>query len=157
MPMTPATSMARTTATADDTSMLSLQRPGALLRQLGLDTVYLLLALPMGILTFTVVVTGWAVSLGLAITLVGLPLAMATIYVSRWMAWVERRRAALVLGEPIPGVYKSRHRRLPGPPQGALLRSVDVEGPRLAPAAAAGRHRRLHHRGDGVVGLAAAC
>jgi len=107
VPMTPATSMARTTATADDTSMLALQRPGALLRQLGLDTVYLLLALPMGILTFTVVVTGWAVSLGLAITLVGLPLAMATIYVSRWLAWAERRRAALVLGEPIAGVYRS--------------------------------------------------
>jgi signal transduction histidine kinase len=107
VPMTPATSMARTTATADDTSMLALQRPAALLRQLGLDTVYLLLALPMGILTFTVVVTGWAVSLGLAITLVGLPLAMATIYVSRWLAWIERRRAALVLGEPIAGVYKS--------------------------------------------------
>jgi signal transduction histidine kinase len=99
--------MAQTTATADDTSMLSLQRPGALLRQLGLDTVYLMLALPIGIATFTVVVTGWAVSLCLAITLIGLPLAMATIYVSRWMAWIERRRAALVLGEPIPGVYKS--------------------------------------------------
>src|SRR3954469_26051152 len=105
--MTPATSMARTTATADDTSMLALQRPAALLRQLGLDTVYLLLALPMGILTFTVVVTGWAVSLGLAITLIGLPLAMGTIYVSRWMAWIERRRAALVLGETIAGVYRS--------------------------------------------------
>src|SRR4051812_8165057 len=105
--MTPATSMARTTATADDTSMLALQRPAALLRQLGLDTVSLLLALPMGILTFTVVVTGWAVSLGLAITLVGLPLAMATIYVSRWLAWAERRRAALVLGETIPGLYRS--------------------------------------------------
>jgi signal transduction histidine kinase len=99
--------MAHSAPTADDTSMLSLQRPGALLRQLGLDTVYLALALPMGILTFTVVVTGWSVSLGLAITLVGLPLAMATIYVSRWMAWLERRRAALVLGEPIPGVYRS--------------------------------------------------
>jgi signal transduction histidine kinase len=107
VPMTPATSMAHTAATADDTSMLALQRPGALLRQLGLDTVYLALALPMGILTFTVVVTGWALSLGLAITLVGLPLAMATIYVSRWMAWIERRRAALVLGEPIPGLYRS--------------------------------------------------
>ena len=61
MPTTPASSMAHTTATADDMAMLSLQRPGALLRQLGLDTVYLLLALPMGILTFTVVVTGWSV------------------------------------------------------------------------------------------------
>jgi len=99
--------MAQTPVTADDRSMLSLQRPGALLRQLGLDTVYLLLALPIGIATFTVVVTGWSVSLGLAITLIGLPLAMATIYVSRWMACIEQRRAALVLGEPIPGVYKS--------------------------------------------------
>ena len=107
MSMTPATSMAQTTATADDMPMPSLQRPGALLRQLGLDTVYLLLALPMGILTFTVVVTGWSVSLGLAITLIGLPLAMATIYVSRWLAWIERRRAALVLGETIPGVYRT--------------------------------------------------
>jgi signal transduction histidine kinase len=99
--------MAHSSASADDTSMLSLQRPGALLRQLGLDTVYLLLALPMGILTFTVVVTGWSLALGLAITLIGLPIAMITIHTSRWMAWVERRRAALVLGETIPGVYRS--------------------------------------------------
>jgi signal transduction histidine kinase len=106
VPTTPATSMAQTAATTDDTSMLSLHRPGALLRQLGLDTVYLLLALPMGILTFTVVVTGWSLALGLAITLIGLPIAMITIHASRWMAWVERRRAALVLGEIIPGVYK---------------------------------------------------
>src|SRR3954464_9724777 len=113
--MTPATSMARTAATADDTAALALQRPAALLRQLGLDTVYLLLALPMGILTFTVVVTGWAVSLGLAITLVGLPLAMATIYVSRWLAWAERRRGALVLGEPPPRVH-------PAPPAGVTRR-----------------------------------
>jgi signal transduction histidine kinase len=98
--------MAQTPATADHEPMLSLDRPGALLRQLGLDTVYLLLALPMGIFTFTVVVTGWSVSLGLLITLIGVPLAMLTIYVSRWMAWVERRRAALVVGEPIRGVYK---------------------------------------------------
>ena len=103
--------MAQTTATADDMSMLSLQRPGALLRQLGLDTVYLLLALPMGILTFTVVVTGWSLALGLAITLIGLPIAMITIHTSRWMAWVERRRAALVLGETIPGVYRSSNGR----------------------------------------------
>jgi signal transduction histidine kinase len=98
--------MAQTATNADDERMLSLDRPGALLRQLGLDTVYLLLALPMGILTFTVVVTGWSLALGLLITLIGVPVAMATIYVSRWMAWIERRRAALVLGEPIRGVYK---------------------------------------------------
>jgi signal transduction histidine kinase len=99
--------MAQTAPNADHLTMLSLDRPGALLRQLGLDSVYLLLAMPMGILTFTVVVTGWSLALGLLITLIGIPVAMLTIYVSRWMAWVERRRAALVLGEPIRGVYKA--------------------------------------------------
>jgi signal transduction histidine kinase len=99
--------MAQMPATADHEHMPSLDRPGALLRQLGLDSVYLLLALPMGILTFTVVVTGWSLALGLLITLIGVPIAMLTIYVSRWMAWIERHRAALVLGEPIRGVYRS--------------------------------------------------
>jgi signal transduction histidine kinase len=74
--------------------------------RLGLDTAYLLLGLPAGIITFTVVVTGWASALGLAITLIGLPVAMATIVVSRGMANAERWRAALVLGEPVRGRYR---------------------------------------------------
>jgi signal transduction histidine kinase len=104
--MTPATSMAQSPAAVDHAAMALVQRPGALLRQLALDTVYLVLALPMGILTFTFVVTGWSVGLGLLITFIGLPILMVTVYASRWMAWLERRRAALVLGQPIPGVYK---------------------------------------------------
>ena len=98
--------MAQSTATADHQGMPLVQRPGALLRQLALDTVYLVLALPMGILTFTWVVTGWSVGLALLITFIGLPILMLTIYGSRWLAWIERRRAALVLGEPIAEVYK---------------------------------------------------
>jgi signal transduction histidine kinase len=74
--------------------------------RLGLDTAYLLLGLPAGIIAFTVVVTGWGSAVGLAITLIGLPVAMATIVVSRGVANVERWRAALVLGEPIRGRYR---------------------------------------------------
>jgi signal transduction histidine kinase len=74
--------------------------------RLGLDTAYLLLGLPAGIIAFTVVVTGWASALGLAITLIGLPVALATIVVSRGMANAERWRAALVLGQPIRGRYR---------------------------------------------------
>jgi signal transduction histidine kinase len=74
--------------------------------RLGLDTTYLLLGLPAGIITFTVVVTGWATALGLAITLIGLPIAMATIVISRGMATVERWRAALVVGTPIRSRYR---------------------------------------------------
>jgi signal transduction histidine kinase len=73
--------------------------------RLGLDTAYLLLGLPAGVITFTVVVTGWSTAIGLAITLIGLPIALATIIVSRGMAQAERWRAALVLGEPIRGRY----------------------------------------------------
>jgi signal transduction histidine kinase len=98
--------MAQSPATADHEAMPLVQRPGALLRQLALDTVYLVLALPMGILTFTWVVTGWSVGLALLITFIGLPILMVTVYASRWMAWIERRRAALVLGEPIRDIYK---------------------------------------------------
>jgi signal transduction histidine kinase len=99
--------MAQTTVTADHQGMPLVQQPGALLRQLALDTVYLVLALPMGILTFTFVVTGWSVGLGLLITFIGLPILMLVVYASRWLAWLERRRAALVLGQPIRDVYKA--------------------------------------------------
>jgi signal transduction histidine kinase len=75
-------------------------------KRLGLDTAYLLLGLPAGIITFTVVVTGWSTALGLLITLIGLPIAIATIVVSRGMAEAERWRAALVLGTPIRARYR---------------------------------------------------
>jgi signal transduction histidine kinase len=74
--------------------------------RLGLDTAYLLLGLPAGVIAFTVVVTGWATALGLAITLIGFPIALATIVVSRGMANAERWRAALVLGTPVRGRYR---------------------------------------------------
>jgi len=74
--------------------------------RLGLDTAYLLRGLPAGTIAFTVVVTGWATALGLAITLIGLPIALATIVVSRGMANAERWRAALVVGSPIRGRYR---------------------------------------------------
>jgi signal transduction histidine kinase len=74
--------------------------------RLGLDTAYLLLGLPAGVIAFTVVITGWATALGLAITLIGFPIALATIVVSRGLANAERWRAALVLGSPIRGRYR---------------------------------------------------
>ena len=78
-----------------------------LARRLGLDVLYLLPGLPLGVLAFTVVVTGWSLALGLLITLIGLPVAMLTIYASRGLADLERQRAALVLGEPIPRPYRA--------------------------------------------------
>jgi signal transduction histidine kinase len=65
------------------------------------ELVYLLVGLPAGIVTFTVVVTGVATGVSLLITLIGIPVLVATVYADRGLAWVERRRAALVLGRPI--------------------------------------------------------
>ncbi len=65
------------------------------------ELAYLLTGLPAGIVTFPVVVTGVATGVALLITLVGIPVLVATVYADRGLAWVERRRAALVLGRPI--------------------------------------------------------
>src|SRR6185503_14793893 len=65
------------------------------------ELAYLLLGLPVGVVTFTVVVTGVALGASLLITLVGIPVLVATAYADRGLAWLERRRAALVVGRPI--------------------------------------------------------
>lgn len=75
------------------------------------ELLYLLLGLPAGIAAFTVFVTGVSTGLGLLVTFVGIPILVATAYADRVLAWVERQRAELVLGEPIAQAY-----RLPGRP-----------------------------------------
>jgi signal transduction histidine kinase len=76
------------------------------LGRLGKDTVYLLTGLPMGILTFTVAVTGWSTGLGLLITLIGFPVLLLTTVAIRGLSHVERSRAKLVLDEPLVVRYK---------------------------------------------------
>ena len=77
-------------------------------RALALDSLYLLLGLPMGILMFTIVTAGWGTAIGSFITFIGVPVALLTIAATRGVAHVERRRAELVLGEPVPAVYAGR-------------------------------------------------
>ncbi|MEA2241213.1 MAG: hypothetical protein QOD24_769 [Solirubrobacteraceae bacterium] len=50
-------------------------------------------------------VTGASMSMGLAITYVGLLVALGTLLACRWFARVERRRAGVVLGAPIAERY----------------------------------------------------
>jgi hypothetical protein len=71
------------------------------LAQTGKDLLYLVLGLPLGIATFTFAVTALSLSLGLAITLVGIPLLILTLLVSRWIAKLERARAGLVVDGPV--------------------------------------------------------
>ena len=71
------------------------------------ETLHLLLNLPIGIATFTIVVTGFALGFGLLITLVGIPILIAMLYVSRGMGWFERGRAKLLLDVDVPRPYRA--------------------------------------------------
>lgn len=74
------------------------------LRRLGSDSLYLLVSFPLGIATFVVIVTGLALGVGLAITLLGLPILAATLHLAGVTARVERVRIAGVLDVAIPDV-----------------------------------------------------
>jgi hypothetical protein len=71
------------------------------------DFAYLVLGLPIGIASFTIAVTGLSLAAGLLITLVGIPVLLATLLACRGLAALERARAALVLGEPVPGAERA--------------------------------------------------
>src|SRR4051794_9198220 len=60
----------------------------------------------MGILTFTLAVTGWSTGLGLLITLLGFPVLVLTALALRGLSHVERSRAALVVDEPLVARYR---------------------------------------------------
>jgi signal transduction histidine kinase len=70
------------------------------------ETIHLLLNLPIGMATFTIVVTGFALGFGLLITLIGIPILFALLYISRAMGTFERVRAALLLDAEVPRPYR---------------------------------------------------
>jgi signal transduction histidine kinase len=80
----------------------------ARLRRLGAEAAYLALGLVSGTLAFGVWTAGVTASVTCALLIVGLPVVIATFAVFRWLADLERKRAALVLGAPIPSAYRGR-------------------------------------------------
>jgi hypothetical protein len=70
--------------------------------QTYLALVWLLLGLPLGILWFTLVVTGLSLGLGLAVTVLGLPVLVATLLLARGIGAIERRLAESLVGAPMP-------------------------------------------------------
>jgi hypothetical protein len=64
--------------------------------------VYLLLGLPLGIFEFVLVVTGLSFGLGLFVTLLGIPVLVATLLLVRALAAFERRLAWSLLEAPMP-------------------------------------------------------
>ena len=65
-----------------------------------------MIALPLGIVWFTVLVTAISVGLGTAITLVGIPILIGTMYAWRWFAQLERRLVGALTGVQIEDPYR---------------------------------------------------
>ena len=65
---------------------------------------YLVLGLPLGVFEFVLLVTGFALGLGLLITLLGIPVLVATVLVAHALATFERRLAWSLLDAPMPRV-----------------------------------------------------
>ncbi len=72
----------------------------SLIRQLAIDTAYVLVGFPLGVVTFVIVITGLSVGLGLLITLLGIPILVATLFTARGFAELERARITSVLHLP---------------------------------------------------------
>ena len=67
---------------------------------------YLLVAGVFGTLEFTFLVTVLSTGVGLAVTLVGIPILIAAVYAWGWIAEVERRTIQTLTGREIPSPYR---------------------------------------------------
>jgi signal transduction histidine kinase len=84
---------------------------GRVLRQLGLDTQYILLGFPLGLVTVVLTMTGFFLGLGLTVVWIGLPIVTATVMLARGFATLERARIAAVLGRRMPHPFYKRATR----------------------------------------------
>ena len=74
--------------------------PTTRVRQLGVDSGYVLGGFPLGVVGFSAVVTGLSAGVGLLVVLVGLPVLVVTVLAARLFADIERRRIPAVLHRP---------------------------------------------------------
>src|ERR1041385_3434238 len=81
-----------------------------ILRQLGVDTMYGLLGLPVAIASFTLMITGISLSAGLLVLLVGIPVLAAPLFLARGFADLHRVSLRSVLNRDIP---RPRYLRAP--------------------------------------------
>jgi signal transduction histidine kinase len=68
---------------------------------------YLLLAFPLGVIEFCFLVTAIAFGVGTAVTLIGIPVLIFTVYAWRWLADLKRHLIGLLTGIEIPSPYRA--------------------------------------------------
>ena len=79
-------------------------------RHLGVDTQYVLLGFPLGIVTIVLGAVGFALGLGLAVLWIGVPIMVASLMVARGFATLERARIGPVLDGRVPHPYYKKRR-----------------------------------------------
>src|SRR5918992_183590 len=67
---------------------------------------YLLLAGVLGTIEFTFLVTALSTGVGLAVTLIGIPILIASVYAWGWLAEIERRTIGALTGNHIASPYR---------------------------------------------------
>src|SRR4051794_35566403 len=67
---------------------------------------YMLLALPIGVVEFALLVTAISFGVGTAVTLIGIPVLIATVWAWRWIAELERGLIRRLVGVDIPSPYR---------------------------------------------------
>jgi signal transduction histidine kinase len=70
------------------------------LRQLGVDTGYVLLGFPLAVVSFCVIVAGFSAGVSTLVVIVGLPILAGTLIIARVFADIERLRIPPVLRRP---------------------------------------------------------
>lgn len=83
------------------------------LHRIGADTRYLILGLPMTLVAFSLLVTGFSAGIGTAVVFVGLLVLSGTLLMARGFAGIERRLLPEVTGRPALRPYYAP------PPMGA--------------------------------------
>jgi signal transduction histidine kinase len=97
--------------TTDATPALMAAPAPRLLRRLALDTQYVLIGFPLGIITVSLCMSVFWLGVGTLIIWIGLPILMAVMYMSRGFATFERMRIGPVLDRPVHHPYYKRPTR----------------------------------------------
>ena len=85
----------------DSTSLIRITLGVFVWPQTYLNTLYLLLAFPLGIAYFVVLVTGFSVGVGTLIIWVGVPILLLVFWISWALTWFERELAVRLLRQSI--------------------------------------------------------
>ncbi len=89
----------------DDMTTTITPRRSGIFRQLAVDTQYVLLGFPLGIVTVVLFLVGFGLGVGLSVTVLGFPILVATLFQARGFATVERARIGPVLRTRLPHPY----------------------------------------------------